>query len=96
MTQLISVNTYSILQVLCVNFCARVTGSSLKILLQRCKNLKCLMMQQTSLQNEHVMAAEWEKADNLQELDLTATDLSKECLLDILPRIPAIRYNNNV
>ena len=53
------------------------------------------MMQQTSLQNEHVMAAEWEKADNLQELDLTATDLSKECLLDILPRIPAIRYNNN-
>lgn len=54
------------------------------------------MMQQTSLQNEHVMAAEWEKADNLQELDLTATDLSKECLLDILPRIPAIRYNNNV
>lgn len=80
------------LQVLCVNFCARVTGSSLKILLQRCKNLKCLMMQQTSLQNEHVMAAEWEKADNLQELDLTATDLSKECLLDILPRIPAIRW----
>ena len=54
------------------------------------------MMQQTCLQNEHVMAAEWEKADNLQELDLTATDLSKECLLDILPRIPAIGYNNNV
>ena len=55
-------------QVLCVNYCSRVTGSSLKILLQRCRNLKCLMLQQTSLQNEHVMAAEWEKADNLQEL----------------------------
>lgn len=50
------------------------------------------MMQQTSLQNEHVMAAEWDKADNLQELDLTATDLSKECLMDILPKIPAIRW----
>merc|ERR1719412_30843 len=80
------------LQVLCVNYCSRVTGSSLKILLQRCRNLKCLMLQQTSLQNEHVMAAEWEKADNLQELDISATDLSKECLMDILPRIPAIRW----
>lgn len=38
------------------------------------------------------MAAEWEKASQLEELDLTATDLSKECLLDILPRIPAIRW----
>merc|ERR1719412_1877250 len=80
------------LQVLCVNYCARVTGTSLKILLQRCKNLRCLMLQQTSLQNEHVMAAEWEKCDNLQELDLSATDLSKECLMDILPKIPAIRW----
>ena len=50
------------------------------------------MLQQTSLQNEHVQAAEWEKADNLQELDITATDLSKECLMDILPRIPAIKW----
>lgn len=28
----------------------------------------------------------------LQELDVTATDVSKECLLDVLPRIPAIRW----
>lgn len=27
-----------------------------------------------------------------QEIDFTATDLSKECLLDVLPRIPAIRW----
>merc|ERR1712004_792900 len=60
------------LQVLCVNYCSKVTGSSLKILLQRCKNLKCLMLKQTSLQNDHVMAAEWEKAENLQELDISA------------------------
>ena len=50
------------------------------------------MLQQTSLQNEHVMAAEWEKADNLQELDISATDLSKECLMDVLPRIPALQW----
>lgn len=49
-------------------------------------------MQQTGLQNEHVIAAEWEKADNLQELDISATDLSKECLMDVLPRIPAIKW----
>ena len=29
---------------------------------------------------------------HVQELDITATDLSKECLLDFLPRIPAIRW----
>ena len=50
------------------------------------------MLQQTSLQNDHVMAAEWEKAENLQELDISATDLSKDCLMDILPRIPAIKW----
>lgn len=27
-----------------------------------------------------------------KELDITATDLSKDCLLDFLPRIPAIRW----
>ena len=47
---------------------------------------------QTNLESEHVMAAEWEKAEQLQELDITATDVSKECLLDVLPRIPAIRW----
>lgn len=50
------------------------------------------MLQQTNLKNEHVLAAEWDKATELQELDITATDLSKECLMDILPRIPAIRW----
>jgi hypothetical protein len=54
------------LQVLCVNFCSRVQGASLKILLQRCKNLRCLLLQQTNLQSDHVMAAEWERAEQLQ------------------------------
>ena len=50
------------------------------------------MLQQTNLKNEHVQAAEWEKATGLQELDITATDLSKECLMDVLTRIPALRW----
>jgi len=80
------------LQVLCVNYCARVEGASLKILLQRCRNLKCLMMQQTNLKNDNMMAAEWDKATNLQELDITATDLSKECLMEVLTKIQNIRW----
>ncbi|ROT77137.1 putative F-box/LRR-repeat protein 7 isoform X3 [Penaeus vannamei] len=79
------------LECLAVNFCAKVTGTSLKILLSRCKKLKCLLMQQCSLQNENVMAAEWEKSA-VSELDVTATDLSADCLIDLLTRIPALRW----
>lgn len=37
------------------------------------------------------MSAEWEKSA-VQELDVTATDLSTECLIDILTRIPSLRW----
>lgn len=37
------------------------------------------------------MQVEWEKCA-LLELDITATDLSTECLIDMLTRIPALRY----
>ncbi|XP_076317309.1 uncharacterized protein LOC143229204 isoform X1 [Tachypleus tridentatus] len=79
------------LECLALNFCTKFTGSTLKLLLSRCKKLKCLLMQQTSLQNDQVMAVEWEKT-SLQELDITATQLSAECLIDLLTRIPALRY----
>jgi len=29
---------------------------------------------------------------DFQELDITATDIGKECLMDVLTRIPAIRW----
>lgn len=37
------------------------------------------------------MQVEWEKCA-LLELDITATDLSSECLIDLLTRIPALRF----
>ena len=37
------------------------------------------------------MAVEWDKTV-LQELDITATELSSECLIDLLTRIPGLRY----
>ena len=45
----------------------------------------------SDLQSDHMMAVEWEKTC-LQELDITATELSTECLIDVLCRIPALRY----
>ncbi|XP_026284889.1 F-box/LRR-repeat protein fbxl-1 isoform X3 [Frankliniella occidentalis] len=79
------------LECLAVNFCNKVTGSTLKTLFQRSRRLKCLLMHQTSLISEHVMAVEWEKV-SLQELDISATDVSTECLIDLLTRIPNLRF----
>lgn len=41
--------------------------------------------------SEYVMQVEWDKCA-LQELDVTATDLSTECLIDLLVRIPSLRF----
>lgn len=37
------------------------------------------------------MQVEWEKS-SIQELDITATDLSTECLIDMLTRIPNLKF----
>ena len=70
----------------------KVQGSSLKILLQRCKHLRCLLLQQTGLVGDHVTGAEWDKAAALQELDITATDLSTGVITDVLTRVPALTW----
>lgn len=79
------------LECLAVNFCNKVTGSTLKALIQRSKQLTCLLMNGTSLKSEYVMQTDWDKCA-LQELDITATDLSTECLIDMLTRIPALKF----
>ncbi|XP_049880675.1 F-box/LRR-repeat protein 2 isoform X3 [Pectinophora gossypiella] len=79
------------LECLAVNYCNKVTGSTMKTLFQRSRRLTCLLMNGCSLQSEHVMAVEWEKS-SIQELDVTATDLSSECLIDMLTRIPNLRF----
>lgn len=43
------------------------------------------------LQDDHMMAVEWEKTC-LMELDITASELSTDCLINVLCRIPALRY----
>jgi len=80
------------LAVLCVNYCSKVQGSTLKILVQRCKYLRCLMLQQTNLTSENMTQVEWEKATALQELDITATDLPQATIIDILTRVPSLHW----
>lgn len=48
-------------------------------------------MNGTSLQSEYVKEVEWDKC-SLQELDISATDLSSEALIDLLTRITTLRY----
>jgi len=80
------------LAVLCVNYCSKVQGSTVKILVQRCKFLRCLMLQQTNLTAENMTSVEWEKATALEELDITATDLNQATIIDILTRVPALQW----
>ncbi|XP_067617648.1 F-box/LRR-repeat protein 20 isoform X2 [Eurosta solidaginis] len=79
------------LECLAVNYCNKVTGSTLKTLIQRSKRLNCLLMNGTSLKSEYVMQVEWDKCA-LQELDITSTDLSSECLIDLLTKIPNLKF----
>lgn len=79
------------LECLAVNYCNKVTGSTLKALIARSKRLTCLLMNGCSLRSEYVQEVDWDKS-NLQELDISATDLSTECLIDLLTRIPALRF----
>ncbi|CAK1541184.1 unnamed protein product [Leptosia nina] len=79
------------LECLAVNYCNKVTGSTMKTLFQRSRRLTCLLMNGCCLQSEYVMQVEWEKSA-IQELDVTATDLSTECLIDMLTRIPNLRF----
>ncbi|GBP37737.1 hypothetical protein EVAR_29938_1 [Eumeta japonica] len=68
-----------------------VTGSTMKTLFQRSRRLTCLLMSGCSLQSEYVTQVEWEKS-SIQELDVTATDLSTDCLIDMLSRIQNLRF----
>lgn len=54
------------------------------------RNVACNI---SDLQSEYVMQVEWEKS-SIQELDVSATDLSTECLIDMLTRIsaPGLRF----
>ncbi len=98
------------LECLSLNFCTRVKGSSFKNLLQRCKNLQCLLLQNTGKKEFHIrlsyffflllliaiednamLAVAWE-ATSVHELDISSTELTENCLLNIFSRMPKLSY----
>jgi len=79
------------LECLCVNYCTKVTGSCLKLVLQRCRKLKSLFLAHASLDQKTMQAVEWEKTQ-LEELDIRATELSAETLISMLSRLPQLRW----
>jgi hypothetical protein len=79
------------LECLALNFCLRVKGSTLKVLIQRCRKLQTLLLQHTSVEDAHMRAVEWENSP-IHELELTSTELGTDCLMDILTRCRGFTY----
>lgn len=79
------------LQCLCVNYCTKVTGTCLRLVLQRCKRLTTLLLSYTKLDNKTIQSLEWEKT-RIEELDIRATELSKDTLISLLTRLQQLRW----
>lgn len=79
------------LECIALNFCSRFKGYSLKTLLSRCKKIKSLLLQNTGIESEAMNAIEWNQT-NLEELDLSSTDLNEQALLTMLNDSPNLTY----
>ncbi|PAA87441.1 hypothetical protein BOX15_Mlig019071g1 [Macrostomum lignano] len=79
------------LECVALNFCIKVTGSSLKNLLEKCKKIKTLLLHHCELVDAHMMAVDWEHS-HVKELDITSTELSANCLENVLTRIRSLEY----
>lgn len=72
-------------------YSSRFKGYSLKALLSRCKKIRSLLLPNTGLENEAVSQVEWDQT-NLEELDLSSTDLDEQTLLNLLNTVPNLSY----
>uniref|UniRef100_A0A0N5A3I4 F-box domain-containing protein n=1 Tax=Parastrongyloides trichosuri TaxID=131310 RepID=A0A0N5A3I4_PARTI len=79
------------LECLCVNYCNKVTGSCLKLVLQRCKKLRSLFLAHAKLDDTILQTIEWEKTQ-IEELDIRGTELKEETIAYILCRLPLIKW----
>lgn len=74
-------------------YSSRFKGYSLKTLMGRCKKIKSLLLPNTGLENEAIKQVEWDQT-NLEELDLSSTDLDEATLLYLLSNAPNLTYLN--
>uniref|UniRef100_A0A915EPC4 F-box domain-containing protein n=1 Tax=Ditylenchus dipsaci TaxID=166011 RepID=A0A915EPC4_9BILA len=79
------------LECLCVNYCTKVTGTSLKLVLQRCRRLTSLFLAHAQLNDQVMQTIDWEKTQ-IEELDIRATELSTETIVSILTRLQHLRW----
>ncbi|CAF2417150.1 unnamed protein product [Rotaria sp. Silwood2] len=79
------------LECFALNFCTRVKGTSFTNLLQRCKKIQCLLLQNTGIEDKGILAADW-ATSNVTELDISSTELTENCLLDVFARMPKLTY----
>ncbi|CAF2022421.1 unnamed protein product [Rotaria magnacalcarata] len=79
------------LECLALNFCTRVKGMSFKILLQRCKKLQTLLLQNTGIEDNAMLTAGWESS-SINELDMSSTELTEDSFLNIFARMPKLTY----
>ncbi|KAI6187581.1 F-box domain-containing protein [Aphelenchoides besseyi] len=79
------------LEALCVNYCPKVTGSCLRLVLQRCKRLKSLFLANTRLDNKTIQALDWDKT-GIEELDIRGTELTSETIISVLTRLNHLRW----
>ncbi len=63
----------------------------MKTLLSRCKKLKTLLLQNTGIEDNAIKSIEAEQT-SLEEVDLNSTDLSEQALLDLLCRLPNLKF----
>uniref|UniRef100_A0A8R1XUB8 F-box domain-containing protein n=1 Tax=Onchocerca volvulus TaxID=6282 RepID=A0A8R1XUB8_ONCVO len=79
------------LECLCINYCTKVTGSCLRLVLQRCKKLRSLLLAHATLDNEIMKSVEWEKT-YIEELNICGTELSSDALISILTRLKYLMW----
>ncbi|KHN76091.1 F-box/LRR-repeat protein 7 [Toxocara canis] len=79
------------LECLCVNYCTKVTGSCLRLVLQRCKKLRSLLLAHTTLDDKIMQTIEWEKT-RIEELNICGTELSSETLKYMLTRLKNLTW----
>ena len=79
------------LECIALYYCSRFKGYSLKTLMSRCKKIKSLLLQNTCIENEAIRQVEWDQT-NLEELDLSSTDLDEATLLHMLNTAPNLTY----
>ncbi|KAL3316984.1 hypothetical protein Ciccas_004363 [Cichlidogyrus casuarinus] len=79
------------LEYVALNYCLNVKGASFNLLLSNCTRLTTMLLKHCSLEDEHMMVVPWENS-KISELDISSTELSSECLENILTRMPGFTY----